>query len=194
MRTYILCLGLALGIGLAAPQLCAQQGDSQDTSAQTAKKAKKKAAEKPKQGKANKIIGHLRTINGVKPNANARYYMVLQSASWCGPCNAEMPHVVEAHEKYKEEGLVEIVLASWDNDPGSARAFINKYKGKFPAVMRKDAKRIPHFKEAAGIPWAMIIDANGEVKEDGNAGLVLPKLGQYAQQAKAEQAQESPAE
>ena len=33
----------------------------------------------------------------------------------------------------------------------------------------------------------MIIDANGEVKEDGNAGLVLPKLGQYAQQAKAEQ-------
>ena len=193
MRTYILTLGLALGIGLAAPQLCAQQGDSQDTTVPTAKKDKKKA-EKPKQGKANKIIGRLRTINGVMANANAKYYMVLQSASWCGPCNAEMPHVVEAHEKYKEEGLVEIVLASWDNDPGSAKAFINKYKGKFPAVMRKDAKKIPHFKEAAGIPWAMIIDANGEVKENGNAGIVLPKLDQYAQQAKAEQAQESSAE
>lgn len=190
MKRSIPCLCLVLGIGLAAPVLHAQQ-DNQDTTAQTAKKDKKEV-EKPKQGKANKTIGRLRTINGVKPNATAKYYMVLQSASWCGPCNQEMPQVVAAHEKYKEEGLVEIVLASRDSDPGSAKAFVNKYKGKFPTVMLKDAKKIPHFKPAAGIPWAMIIDANGEVKEDGNAGMILPKLEQYAQQAKAER--ETPAE
>ena len=175
---------LALGLMAAAPAAMAQDTNA-PAPAKKAAKGKKEATKEP--SVVGKALQEMTFLTDKKPNPDAKYYIYLQSASWCGPCNAEMPHVVEAHEKYKEEGLVEIVLASWDNDPGSAKAFLNKYKGKFPAVMRKDAKRIPHFKEAQGIPWAMIIDANGEVKEDGNAGIVLPKLDQYAQQAKAEQ-------
>ena len=180
MRTYILCLGLALGIGLAAPQLCAQQGDSQDTTAQTAKKAKKKAAEKPKQGKANKIIGHLRTINGVKPNANARYYMVLQSASWCGPCNAEMPTVVK---QYKTMGKrVELILVSHDNSADAAINFMKKYGADFPCILANSGEsgKLPAFKMARGIPNASMVKANGKEIINTHAGAVIADWKKYS--------------
>lgn len=185
MRTCIFCLGLALGMWLAAPQLCAQQGDNQDTAAQTARKDKKKAA-KPKQGKAAKAISRLRTLNRVKPSGKAAYYIILQSASWCGGCNAEMPHVVSAYEEMKKEGLVELVLASADYDPVSAKGFVDKYNGKFPVVMAKDAKKIPNFKPARGIPWAMVLDADGNEVENNNGAIIVPKWKQYEEKARQE--------
>lgn len=186
----VFCTVLALGLMTATPAVVAQNTIKAPT--MRAAKDKEEAEPKPAESEVGKALEAMTFLTDKKPNTHAKYYIFLQSASWCGPCNQEMPQVVAAHEKYKEEGLVEIVLASRDSDPGSAKAFVNKYKGKFPTVMLKDAKKIPHFKPAAGIPWAMIIDANGEVKEDGNAGMILPKLEQYAQQAKAER--ETPAE
>ena len=181
MKRSIPCLCLVLGIGLAAPVLHAQQ-DNQDTTAQTAKKDKKKA-EKPKLGKANKAIGRLRTLNKVKPNGKAAYYIILQSASWCSGCNAEMPRVVAAYEEMKKEGLVELVLASADYDPASAKGFVDKHNGKFPVVMAKDAKKIPHFKPAKGIPWAMVLDADGNEVENNNGAIIVPKWKQYEEKA-----------
>lgn len=44
-----------------------------------------------------------------------KYVLVDFWASWCGPCRAEMPVVVEAYKKYAAKGF-EIVGVSFDND------------------------------------------------------------------------------
>ena len=57
------------------------------------KKSDKKAAATP----VGKAVGKLKTFNG-KPTKKALVYVYLQSASWCGPCNQEMPDVVNAYK------------------------------------------------------------------------------------------------
>ena len=37
-----------------------------------------------------------------RPNTKARYYLFLYSASWCGPCRREMPHVVRTYRKIRQ--------------------------------------------------------------------------------------------
>src|SRR5918993_1023545 len=49
-------------------------------------------------------------------------------ATWCGPCEAEMPSMQRLHESYADSGL-RIVAVSID-DPGSEetiRAFVQRY-------------------------------------------------------------------
>ena len=56
--------------------------------------------------------GELKLSDIVKQN---KLTLVDCWASWCGPCRAEMPHVVELYAKYHEKGL-EIVGISFDEE------------------------------------------------------------------------------
>lgn len=47
-------------------------------------------------------------------------------ATWCGPCMAEVPHVVEAYNKYHEQGF-EVIGISFDT---SRRALENVTRAK----------------------------------------------------------------
>ena len=47
-------------------------------------------------------------------------------ASWCAPCRVEMPHLVVAHERYKDEGVRFIGVAIQDTNE-DALAFIEEF-------------------------------------------------------------------
>lgn len=180
MKTAILSISLMLGLFLAAPAVCSAD-DSADTAAKPAKTVKR-AKLKP-EGKAGKAIARLKSFSPHKANAGAKYFILLQSASFCKPCNAEMPHVAEVHKEMKKKGLVEIILVSADPTPDAAKGFLKKYHADLPAVMPDAGAKIPGFQRSQGIPAAQLIDSEGNVLESGIG--CLNKWQQYESQAEA---------
>ena len=66
-------------------------------------------------------------------------------ATWCGPCKAELPHVIETYNKYHDQGL-EIVGVS------------NDY----------DAKALLDFTPKNHMPWTQLFDADAASKRQWN--------------------------
>ena len=163
MKATLFSILLALAAVVAVPAAYAEDAAGDSTAA---------APEENKVGEALKGIKKFAT--GKKPNTNAKYYILLESASWCGPCNQEMPHVVKAYKEMVKTKQVELILMSHDNDGATAKAFMRKYHGNFPCIIAKsaDAKVIPGFKPANGIPHAIIMDASGKVITEGHGSLV----------------------
>ena len=55
-------------------------------------------------------------------------------ATWCGPCNREMPHMVEAAQDYASRGLAVIGIDAREEDD-TVRAFRKRYGITFPIAM-----------------------------------------------------------
>ncbi len=52
-------------------------------------------------------------------------------ATWCGPCVAEMPNVVKAYERYRDQGF-EVVGISLDEDKAAVEKFISDRSMPWP--------------------------------------------------------------
>ena len=48
-------------------------------------------------------------------------------ATWCPPCKAEIPHLVNLQRKYKDDFVIVSVLLEDQKDPEEVRSFINYY-------------------------------------------------------------------
>ena len=175
----LICTVLALGLLAAAPAVMAQ--DSQD--AAPAKKAKgKKDAPAKEPSVVGKALEDVNFLTDTKPNPDAKYYIYLQSASWCGPCNAEMPIVVKQYKAMKAGKKVELILVSHDNNKDAAVNFMKKYGADFPCIIANSAEsgKLPAFKMARGIPNASMVKANGKEVANAHAGEIIGNWKKYA--------------
>lgn len=68
---------------------------------------------------------------GGEPNTKAKFYIYLQSASWCPPCRKEMPKIVEMYPEMKK-AKVEIILIGWDRSKEAAQKFSRVSRLLFP--------------------------------------------------------------
>ena len=127
-------------------------------------------------GDANPVMTgfkKLKSFNG-KPNAKAKYYFYLCSASWCGPCQKEMPELVEAHKKMKKDGRCDIILVGYDKTLDAAKAYLKSHKAKFAGVWGEDKniKDLPGYQPVPGIPYAILVERSGKVLTVSHASMI----------------------
>lgn len=83
-------------------------------------------------------------------------------ATWCGPCRAGIPDLVELKKEYGPKGL-EIIGISLDTQTKkNVVPFMNDYKINYPVVYG-DLKVTNDFGGVASIPTTFIIDQNGDI-------------------------------
>jgi thiol-disulfide isomerase/thioredoxin len=97
-------------------------------------------------------------------------------ASWCGPCRAEMPNVLEAYNKYHDKGF-EVVGVSFDNKKEAWVKAIEQLK--MPWLQISDLKgwgcaAAPIYK-VDGIPDNILIDPQGKIIDRALRGKMLQK-------------------
>jgi len=97
-----------------------------------------------------------------KPDPNAKYYIYLHSASWCGPCRREMPGIVDSYKELKKNGF-EIILFGHDRTDREVVAYAENYNAEFPVLKdsSKLATKVPGYKAVNGIPHIVVVDRNG---------------------------------
>lgn len=93
-----------------------------------------------------------------------KYYVFYYTASWCGPCQAFTPSLVDFYEKNKNENF-ELVLISSDQDEGAMEEYAKEKKMPWPQLKLKKSQDFKQeFKHGVtGIPSVIVCDVNGEM-------------------------------
>ncbi len=99
-----------------------------------------------------------------KPDPNAKYYIYLHSAGWCGVCRSEMPNIVNSYKKLKEQGF-EIILFGHDGTDKEVVAFAERFKVEFPVLKDSPelASKVPGYKKITRLPRIIVVDRSGKV-------------------------------
>ncbi|MDR1744114.1 MAG: AhpC/TSA family protein [Dysgonamonadaceae bacterium] len=93
-----------------------------------------------------------------------KYVLVDFWASWCSPCRAEMPNVVEAYKKYKAKGF-EVVGVSLDKDKNAWLKGIKDLNITWPQMSDLLYWKSPVVELYAfqGIPHTVLLDKEGVI-------------------------------
>lgn len=88
-------------------------------------------------------------------------------ATWCPPCEAEMPHMQKYYEKYGEQDNVEIVgvnLTYAKEKVERVEQFLKSYNITFPVVLEPDESVAAQY-EIITIPSTYMIDTTGKIQK-----------------------------
>ena len=102
---------------------------------------------------------------GERQLSNYRGQVVLINlwATWCPPCQAEMPLLQQFFERYQGEGFT--VIAIEDGDPtGDIRAFAARYRLTFPIWLDPAHEATDRAFKTNNLPASFVIDRAGEVR------------------------------
>jgi thiol-disulfide isomerase/thioredoxin len=88
-------------------------------------------------------------------------------ATYCGPCKAEMPALIELGEKYKDRNLT-ILGISIDDSPAEIEAFRGQFGRSFPAnypllLGRGQDEMLEAYGASVAIPVSWLVRADGTV-------------------------------
>ncbi len=94
-------------------------------------------------------------------------------ATWCGPCRAEVPDLVELQNKYKDQ-LQIIGLVVDDDDQAAIKKFAAEFGINYPVALATDAMRL-EYGGIPALPTSFVLDAQGRIVQK-HEGLRDPVL------------------
>lgn len=90
-----------------------------------------------------------------------KYTLVDFWASWCGPCREESPHVAELYNKYKDQGLEVVGVATWDK-PERTKKAIEELNVTWPQILNVETKPMELY-GFNGIPYIILFAPDGTI-------------------------------
>ncbi|MCE5198983.1 MAG: TlpA disulfide reductase family protein [Armatimonadota bacterium] len=84
-------------------------------------------------------------------------------ATWCPPCRAEIPYLVDLYNGYKDKGLVMIGVAI-DQEKADVKEFAKQQKISYTLALDPGAETIGSKYKVTGIPATYVIDKKGVVR------------------------------
>jgi thiol-disulfide isomerase/thioredoxin len=83
-------------------------------------------------------------------------------ATWCPPCRAEIPGLIELQKKYAAQGLAVVGVSVDEAGLKTVKAFSDKNGINYPVVLT-DNKIVDAYGGIDGLPTTFIIDRNGHI-------------------------------
>ena len=130
------------------------------------------------------LDGNLVILDGKKLSKHeltakpTKYYVFYYTASWCGPCQAFTPSLVDFYEKNKNESF-ELVLITSDDSEDDMEGYAKDKKMPWPQLKQSKAgsfkKNFNH--GVSGIPSVIVCDLEGKIVSANGRNLAeLEKL------------------
>jgi thiol-disulfide isomerase/thioredoxin len=82
-------------------------------------------------------------------------------ATWCGPCQVELPRFAAWQRQYAPDGL-QVIAVSMDDGPAPVRALVRKLRLDFPVVLG-DERLGAQFGGVLGLPVSFLIGRDGAI-------------------------------
>lgn len=82
-------------------------------------------------------------------------------ATWCGPCESEMPAMEKVYRELKDEGFV-ILAVDLSEDRDTVKTFIEERNLSFPVLLDTDGQVGAKY-DARSIPTTYMIDRDGNI-------------------------------
>lgn len=95
-------------------------------------------------------------------------------ATWCAPCQAEMPTFARWQQQYGPQGL-QVIGISMDDEAAPARKLVQKLRIDYPIAMG-DAPLGEKYGGVLGLPVTYLIDRTGTVRAEFQGGSDLGKI------------------
>ena len=94
-------------------------------------------------------------------------------ATWCGPCRAEIPDLIELQNKYKDK-LQILGLVVDDDDADAIKEFVEKFGINYPVAISSNDIRF-QYGGIAALPTSFVLDSEGRIVQK-HEGLRDPLL------------------
>nr|WP_272914949.1 thiol-disulfide oxidoreductase ResA [Sediminibacillus terrae] len=110
-------------------------------------------------------------------------------ATYCKPCEEEMPYIESQYQKFKDEGVKVLAVDVGENDV-TVSAFVERKGMTFPVLMDSREELLDAY-GIGPIPVTFLIDKNGKVVDRITAGLTEPQVRDYMKKIQPEKWRES---
>ncbi len=130
------------------------------------------------------LIGQPIEVSGVtldgRPVSLSRYrgkvVLIDFWATWCGPCRAEIPNILENYKKYRGS-VFEVLAVSTDQDMEELKSFILEERTPWTVLADRHPQNPQSMSQKfgiSGIPTFILVGRDGRVVDVGCRG---PELG-----------------
>ncbi|MBS1813716.1 MAG: redoxin domain-containing protein [Acidobacteria bacterium] len=109
----------------------------------------------------------LTTLDGKRFNLDAmdgRVVLIDFWATWCGPCNEELPHMKRLAAQFKDEPFV-LLSVSWDSNEAAWKGFISKNEMTW-SQFRDSTHQLSRVFGVDAIPHYFTIDSDGVLQAE----------------------------